>query len=78
MVGFLIAQRFSIYFEMRIGFNRLHPFCSLFPEKQVKFLIEEYHIYLLSSGRINMCGLNENNVVYVAQAIYKAVTTIPN
>jgi len=45
-------------------------------EKQVKLLIEEYHIYLLSSGRINMCGLNENNVAYVAKAIHKAVTTI--
>ncbi|XP_037026829.1 aspartate aminotransferase, cytoplasmic [Bradysia coprophila] len=45
-------------------------------EQQVKLLINEYHIYLLSTGRINMCGLNENNVVYVAQAIHKAVTTI--
>lgn len=41
---------------------------------QVRFLIEKYHIYLLSSGRINMCGLNENNVAYVAKAIHEAVT----
>lgn len=47
-------------------------------EKQVKFLINEFHIYLLNSGRINMCGLNQNNVKYVAKAINKAVTTIDN
>lgn len=41
--------------------------------QQVKILIEKFHIYLLSSGRINMCGLNENNVEYVAQAIHTAV-----
>lgn len=43
-------------------------------EAQVRFLIEKHHIYLLSSGRINMCGLNENNVAYVAKAIHEAVT----
>lgn len=43
---------------------------------QVEYLISEYHIYLLSSGRINMCGLNESNVDYVANAIHAAVTTI--
>lgn len=40
---------------------------------QVKILIEKYHIYLLSSGRINMCGLNEKNVVYVAKSIHDAI-----
>jgi aspartate aminotransferase len=43
---------------------------------QVKFLLAKYHIYLLSSGRINMCGLNEENVVYVANAIHDAVVSI--
>ncbi|XP_065360093.1 aspartate aminotransferase, cytoplasmic [Calliphora vicina] len=45
-------------------------------EKQVRCLIDEYHIYLLKTGRINMCGLNENNVNYVAEAINAAVTRI--
>lgn len=40
---------------------------------QVTILIEEYHVYLLSSGRINMCGLNEKNVKYVAKAINEAI-----
>lgn len=47
-------------------------------ENQVKYLIKEFHVYLLSSGRINMCGLNENNVAYVAKAIHAAVTSITN
>lgn len=41
--------------------------------KQVEFLIKKYHIYLLLSGRINMCGLNKNNIEYVAKAIHEAV-----
>lgn len=41
--------------------------------EQVKILIEKYHIYLLSSGRINMCGLNEKNYAYVAKAIHDAI-----
>ncbi|TMW48760.1 hypothetical protein DOY81_006160 [Sarcophaga bullata] len=45
-------------------------------EKQVRILIDEYHIYLLKTGRINMCGLNENNVKYVAEAINAAVKRI--
>lgn len=42
-------------------------------EEQVKILIEKHHIYLLASGRINMCGLNEKNVKYVAQSIHDAI-----
>uniref|UniRef100_A0A1I8NTU3 Aspartate aminotransferase, cytoplasmic n=1 Tax=Stomoxys calcitrans TaxID=35570 RepID=A0A1I8NTU3_STOCA len=45
-------------------------------EKQVRILIDEYHIYLLKTGRINMCGLNENNVNYVAEAINAAVNRV--
>lgn len=43
---------------------------------QAKFLMKEYHIYLLTSGRINMCGLNDNNVAYVAKAIHAAITSV--
>lgn len=43
-------------------------------EKQVEILIKEFSIYLLKTGRISMCGLNENNVKYVAKAIHEAVT----
>lgn len=40
---------------------------------QVKFLAEKYHVYLLSSGRINICGLTTHNIDYVAEAIHDAV-----
>ena len=47
-------------------------------EAQVRVLIEKYHIYLLSSGRINMCGLNEKNVKYVANSIHEAILATKN
>ncbi|ETE63832.1 Aspartate aminotransferase, cytoplasmic, partial [Ophiophagus hannah] len=44
--------------------------------KQVQYLIKEKHIYLMASGRINMCGLTTKNLDYVAKSIYEAVTKI--
>jgi len=35
----------------------------------VEYLRNKYHIYMLRSGRINICGLNTNNLSYVAEAI---------
>jgi len=40
-------------------------------EAQVKIMIEKYHIYMTSNGRISMAGLNKSNVEYVAKAIYE-------
>lgn len=45
--------------------------------QQVKYVTDHYHIYLLSSGRINMCGLTTNNLDHVASAIHAAVTKVP-
>ncbi|KAL7734371.1 hypothetical protein ACLKA6_010706 [Drosophila palustris] len=42
-------------------------------EQQVEKLRKEYHIYMLKSGRINVCGLNTNNIDYVAESIDKVV-----
>lgn len=42
--------------------------------KQVEFLAKNYHIYLLNSGRVNICGITTHNVEYVAKAINDAVT----
>merc|ERR1712083_993816 len=36
---------------------------------QVLALKEKHHIYMLGNGRINMCGLNSNNMEYVTKAI---------
>lgn len=39
--------------------------------RQALRLREEFSVYLLSSGRISMSGLNESNVEYVAQAFHE-------
>ncbi|XP_026079547.1 aspartate aminotransferase, cytoplasmic-like [Carassius auratus] len=44
--------------------------------KQVEYLVKEKHIYLMASGRINMCGLTTKNIDYVAESIHEAVTTV--
>lgn len=41
---------------------------------QVKVLVEEFHIFLLSSGRISMAGINESNVEYLADGIHSVVS----
>lgn len=43
---------------------------------QVKYLVNEFHIYLPDDGRISLAGLNTENVEYVAGAINKAVVNI--
>jgi aspartate/tyrosine/aromatic aminotransferase len=44
-------------------------------EIQVKILIEKYHIYLASNGRISIAGLNSKNVDYVVNAIHDTITS---
>ncbi|CAH1785146.1 unnamed protein product [Owenia fusiformis] len=44
--------------------------------RQVDFLVKQYHIFLLKSGRINMCALTTKNLDYVANAIHEAVTEV--
>lgn len=53
----------------------MFSFTGLNP-KQVEYLVNEKHIYLLPSGRINMCGLTTKNLDYVATSINEAVTKI--
>ncbi|KAF7995803.1 hypothetical protein HCN44_006910 [Aphidius gifuensis] len=47
-------------------------------ERQVEYLKSHYHIYMPRSARMNMCGLNEKNVEYVANAFNKAVNEFPH
>ncbi len=44
--------------------------------KQVEYMIKEKHVYLMASGRINMCGLTTKNIDYVAESIHEAVTKV--
>lgn len=45
-------------------------------EPQCKHLVEKYHVYLTKSGRISMCGVNTNNLDYLANAIVETVKTV--
>ncbi|MCP5505560.1 MAG: aspartate/tyrosine/aromatic aminotransferase [Chlamydiales bacterium] len=40
-------------------------------EVQVNRMMDEYGVYLTKSGRINLTGLNENNLSYVIEALLK-------
>ncbi|KAH8695079.1 putative aspartate transaminase [Talaromyces proteolyticus] len=44
--------------------------------KQVLALKDEFHIYMLKSGRVSISGLSENNVAYVAQSIDNVVRRV--
>ncbi|XP_047113093.1 aspartate aminotransferase, cytoplasmic-like [Schistocerca piceifrons] len=44
--------------------------------QQVEYLRDTWHIYLYSSGRANMCGLNTKNVNYVAKAFNDAIRNV--
>lgn len=50
-------------------------FC-LCPAKQVEYMIKERSIYLMASGRINMCGLTTKNIDYVAESIHDTVVNV--
>lgn len=41
--------------------------------EQVQKLINEYSIYLVNSSRINVAGINSNNIDYLAQSIAKVL-----
>ncbi|GKZ78508.1 hypothetical protein AnigIFM56816_002180 [Aspergillus niger] len=42
-------------------------------QEQVTRLREKFHIYLLPSGRVSICGLNEKNIEYVASAFGEVI-----
>ncbi|KAL4708852.1 hypothetical protein ACJJTC_018298 [Scirpophaga incertulas] len=44
---------------------------------QAEYLVSKHHVYLLRSGRINICGINPSNVHYLAAAIHDTVTNVP-
>jgi len=43
---------------------------------QCEVLIKKHHIYLLTSGRISMTGINSGNVLYLAQCIDDVVRNV--
>ncbi|MDB4001329.1 aspartate/tyrosine/aromatic aminotransferase [Oceanospirillaceae bacterium] len=59
-----VEQDFS-FIERQKG---MFSFLDISPE-QVEKLVNEHSVYLVSSSRINLAGLNQTNIVYVAKAI---------
>ncbi|CAJ1067639.1 aspartate aminotransferase%2C cytoplasmic [Xyrichtys novacula] len=53
----------------------MFSFTGLNP-KQVEYMVKEKHIYLMASGRINMCGVTSRNIDYVAESIHETVTRV--
>jgi len=53
----------------KLGYLLLEGNHVHFTAQQCEVLTNKYHIYLLKNGRISMCGLNSNNLDYVAAAI---------
>ena len=52
--------------------NGMFSFTGLTPE-QVSLLKENYSIYLVNSGRINVAGITSHNINYVAKAINEVI-----
>jgi len=42
---------------------------------QSERMTQKHHVYMLKSGRISLAGLNDNNIGYVADAIYEVLTS---
>nr|APA33939.1 seminal fluid protein [Nilaparvata lugens] len=55
----------------------MFSFTGLTP-KQVEYVVNECHVYMMGTGRISMCGINSSNIDHVAQSIHDAVVKIPN
>ncbi|XP_030748126.1 aspartate aminotransferase, cytoplasmic [Sitophilus oryzae] len=46
--------------------------------EQSQHMVKMHHVYMLSSGRISMCGLTHSNVEYVAKSIKETLTDLPS
>lgn len=70
--GELVAKLQEFGVEKDFSFiqrqNGMFSFSGLSPE-QVKTLKEDYSIYMVGSGRINVAGLSSSNLEYVCQSI---------
>ena len=48
----------------------------IFTAKQVDYLKQNYHIYLLKNGRINMCAIIDTNLDYISEAFDYVVRNV--
>lgn len=64
------------YPKCEVKHDDRHRVVMCLTAKQVEYMIKEKHVYLMASGRINMCGLTTKNIDYVAQSIHETVTKV--
>ncbi|ROW00156.1 hypothetical protein VSDG_03586 [Cytospora chrysosperma] len=87
MSGRITSMRMKLFEELtRLGApgdwshvvkqSGMFGFLGLSPA-QVAHLEKEYHVYMASSSRISIAGLNEGNVEYFAKALDATVRAIP-
>ncbi len=55
-------------FDYIVDQNGMFSFLTLLPE-QIQTLINDYSIFMMANGRVNMAGLTENNIDYVTDSI---------
>lgn len=48
-----------------------------FAADQVRVMVEKYHVYMLSNGRISMAGVTTKNVDYIVDAMHDAIAAHP-
>jgi aspartate aminotransferase len=54
----------------------MFSYTGLTPAQSAR-MVDEFHIYMLASGRINVAGLNEAAIPIVADALFAVVTGAP-
>jgi len=54
-----------------------HSFLPLDPQ-QCETLASKYHVYMLTSGRINVSGLNPMNIERLSTALDKVARNMPS
>ncbi|KAH7232492.1 aspartate aminotransferase [Fusarium solani] len=83
MTGRLKGMRIALYAELvRLGtpgdwthlIKQRGMFCYTgLTKKHAAVLRSQYHVYMLDTGRLSVCGLTTDNVKYVAKSIHQAV-----
>lgn len=68
LADFLIKNSQHLDFSFLQSQKGMFSLCGL-TQKHVNKLIDQYAIFLPSDGRLNIAGLNEKNIAYVAQSM---------
>jgi len=69
LTDLLVAKPSPVNYEFLRNHKGMFSFCNL-EKTQVARLREEYAIHMSENGRINIAGLNQNNIEYVANALH--------